>query len=269
MGKTISHIKIQQVSIPFSTMTDHISSVISTLIYHHEQKRPAPKQYEPRRPEPKQSMALKQPYRHLPPIQAPCRPVHVDTFNKNVLGKRARVESTAVVQQVAPPVMTEEQKFELRIITTACGLIKKLCDDNAVFTRKVTNFDSKTKPAISIEEYVFRFINYTGHRIQKMVATMVLMDRLCIHMNIKMDLFNFHRIFASCFLLADKMEDDYPMLRSDMCFLAGISRGELGALEYYTFEHLNYNASVDRKAFFDYFNQLQELLDHHSKQISK
>lgn len=299
-----------------SSSTIELSTIITAMFHRHEEKRPH-KRYGHRVH--KQIMTLR--HRHLPPIDAPSRPVRVDLFKKNVLGKRVRVEHTQshntqshntppVIQPpvIQPPVvqlpvqpsdqdvsrplatqppsqsvetpvvfgtkiirsdLTDWERYEMKILVAACRLITKLCLDNKIFERKITKYDSKTEPVISVQEYVFRFMDSANHRIQKMVAILVLIDRLCTNMDIRLNHFNFHRIFASCFHLADKMEDDFYLYSSDVCIMAGLSLDDLVALEAHTFQQLKYNVCVSRSEFEDYYKNLQELVGHYENKVAK
>ena len=148
-----------------------------------------------------------------------------------------------------------------RISSTLEGIIHKneventensLVDyDNSLFTLK-------TIPKISIEDYLNRIQKYTELEDSTLIIALIYIDRLSENKNIKLSIYNVHRILFTAVLLAIKYNEDEIYENNIFAEIFGVSNKELNNLESEFLDLIEFKLFITKKIFQIYYNKIYD-----------
>lgn len=126
------------------------------------------------------------------------------------------------------------------IVETVGASLDRVCQANAGRVQRKecilrvgdTSFDAKSKPPISISEYVARVAYYAETSEEAIILSLIYIDRVIIkNPSILLTVINVHRLFLAACLVAGKFFDDDYYNNSFYAKLGGVPTSEMNQLE--------------------------------------
>ena len=120
------------------------------------------------------------------------------------------------------------------------GLILRYIDVfmNAADKPSSTILDCRIVPPMDVKDYINRILQYGDNSEDVIIHCLYYVEKCCeIH---KLTLFNFHKLFAVCYLLSVKFVSDYHYCNAHYAKVFGVTIEEINCLEIYVLQLLNF-----------------------------
>lgn len=111
-------------------------------------------------------------------------------------------------------------------------------------------------PPISIEKYIIRLYSYSKISDISHICSLILLDRLLKTTNIKLNIFNFHRLYCTSLRIASKIFDEYFKDNTTFASISGLSLQELNYLEKEYLRNIQWDLFIDFNTYSYYVNLL-------------
>ena len=140
----------------------------------------------------------------------------------------------------------KEESSDRRIISTISDLLNNICNENENVSKKdkITYFEMKAIPSISLKDYLFRLYYYSKAEESTMIITLIYIDRLININNLLLTYYNIYKIILSAFISAMKYNDDKKYSMSFYSKLCGVSSNEINILELQFLFLIKYNLFI-------------------------
>ena len=148
-----------------------------------------------------------------------------------------------------------------RISSTLEGIINKNEAENTennLVDYDHSPFTHKTVPKISIEDYLNRIQKYSELEDSTLIIALIYIDRLLENKNIKLSIYNVHRILFTAVLLAIKYNEDEIYENNIFAEIFGVSNKELNNLESEFLDLIEFNLFITKKIFQLYYNKIYD-----------
>ena len=119
-------------------------------------------------------------------------------------------------------------------------------------------FSHKTIPKISIEDYLNRIQKYSELEDSTLIIALIYIDRILENKNIKLSIYNVHRILFTAILLAIKYNEDKIYENSLYAEVFGVSNKELNNLESEFLDLIEFKLFIAKKVFQLYYNKIYD-----------
>ena len=119
-------------------------------------------------------------------------------------------------------------------------------------------FSHKIIPKISIEDYLNRIQKYSELEDSTLIIALIYIDRLLENKNIKLSIYNVHRILFTAVLLAIKYNEDEIYENNIFAEIFGVSNKELSNLESEFLDLIEFNLFITKKIFQLYYNKIYD-----------
>ena len=121
------------------------------------------------------------------------------------------------------------------------------------------NFEIKSNPNISLQNYLSRILKYTKPQPSTIIISLILIDKFCETSNINLNKKNIHKIFLTSIIVAIKYNEDEYFTNNYYAKVGGIVQKELLNLEYMFLTLLNFNIFIDEKIYNNYKDKIDNL----------
>eukprot|EP00756_Hemistasia_phaeocysticola_P012895 Hpha_TRINITY_DN15235_c7_g2::TRINITY_DN15235_c7_g2_i2::g.67923::m.67923 len=109
---------------------------------------------------------------------------------------------------------------------------------------KSTPYDAVSLPTISIVDYLKRWVRHTRCSAAAVVASVILLDRLCISTGVNVTARNIHKLLLAALTVTHKWHCDTPFFNSHYARVGGVSLTELNNLERMLLSDLDFDLTV-------------------------
>ena len=121
---------------------------------------------------------------------------------------------------------------------------------------EINCYRAREIPPISIEKYIIRLYTYSKISDVSHICSLILLDRILKATNIKLNMFNFHRLYCISLRIASKIFDEYFKDNSSFASISGLSLQELNYLEKEYLRNIQWNLFIDFNTYSYYVNLL-------------
>jgi len=150
-----------------------------------------------------------------------------------------------------------------------CAARALLCtiSSHASRQRGSTLFDSHCVPAISLSDYLQILHRNLGCSDAVLVCATALLDRVLVDSAtepseaIRLTVWNVHRLFFACLVLAAKYNEDHVLRNSDYARCGGISTASLNEYERFLLRKLSFRLNVGEEQYVAYLGSLATMED--------
>ncbi|KAJ9473250.1 Cyclin-U4-1 [Diplonema papillatum] len=122
-------------------------------------------------------------------------------------------------------------------------------------------------PAISLEDYLYRWVRYSFCSSETFVLAVILIDRLAYRTGLLITSINVHRLLLVALVLAAKFRDDVYYSNKYYASVGGVTAAEMNALEISALADLDWELYVDPDQYNMYVAEFQK--QRTCKQLSK
>ena len=152
-----------------------------------------------------------------------------------------------------PPVTRESPTAKL---LTIANVLSHVCEQNVTFDKEKSIFNSVATNKISIKDYMNRIHKYGPKNKDEvyLVVALVYVDKFLVSMDMRLNLFNVHRIWLVAYLLAIKFLDDDHYNNKWFASVGGIPLQELNDLEADFLHAIRFDLRLD--TYGEYVQQL-------------
>ena len=149
----------------------------------------------------------------------------------------------------------EKKDIEQKAVELISDLLKSICDKNEsqplnFNSNLLKPFTTKTRPSISIKDYLLRLTQFTKMEESTMILILIYIDRIC----------NYNKILASAFV-AIKFNEDIHYSLEVYAKIGGVPPSELEYLEFHFLILIKFALNVDRTLFDKYSETLVSFQD--------
>eukprot|EP01059_Diplonema_ambulator_P037200 TRINITY_DN96_c0_g7_i1.p1 TRINITY_DN96_c0_g7~~TRINITY_DN96_c0_g7_i1.p1 ORF type:complete len:184 (+),score=44.76 TRINITY_DN96_c0_g7_i1:62-553(+) len=116
-------------------------------------------------------------------------------------------------------------------------------------------YDSATKPAISLEDYMQRLVHHSRCGLDAIIISIIYMDRICVRTGIVITENNVHRLLLAGFIVAIKWSQDRVCTNTHYATVGGVDLKELNRLERTALEAMSWETHVENVVFSRYAGQ--------------
>ena len=131
--------------------------------------------------------------------------------------------------------------------------------DNDSGLINMTVYDGKNIPPISVLNYIKRLFKFTDASSESHYLTLILLDRILNINNIKLNLRNFHRLYAMSLRIASKLVDDIHYSNLYYSRVSGINIVEYNLLELKYLKDIKWTLNYNQRDIQKIINLLQSL----------
>ena len=172
---------------------------------------------------------------------------NMEKYEANSDSEQSETEEASTAEVISNKNLLKEIEETLNSIISKTDKEKKTGD-------KITPFDHKHIPRISIYDYLFRIQKYTGIENNTIIIALIYIDRICTkkNKNIILNKHNIHRILVTAILVSIKYNEDHICDNLYFSKVAGVSLKELNHLECKFLEIINYDLFVSEELFQKY-----------------
>eukprot|EP01061_Rhynchopus_euleeides_P002511 TRINITY_DN11918_c0_g2_i1.p2 TRINITY_DN11918_c0_g2~~TRINITY_DN11918_c0_g2_i1.p2 ORF type:complete len:165 (+),score=74.08 TRINITY_DN11918_c0_g2_i1:505-999(+) len=121
----------------------------------------------------------------------------------------------------------------------------------------VSIYDGQKVPAISIEEYLARWVVHTGCDTEVLVIAVIYIDRLCTRTGMQITTTNVHRMLLASLVVATKWQQDRVHANTHYAAVGGVTNAELSRLEVNFLNSLEWETHVEASLLTKYVKQFR------------
>ena len=160
----------------------------------------------------------------------------------------------------------EKKNIEQKTVELISDLLKGICDKNESqpinFNSNILKpFTTKTRPSISIKDYLLRLSKFTKMEESTMILVLIYIDRICNYNKIQLLYQNIFKIILASAFVAIKFNEDIHYSLEVYAKIGGVPPSELEYLEFHFLILIKFALNVDRTLFDKYSETLVSFQD--------
>ena len=159
-----------------------------------------------------------------------------------------------------------KKDIELKTVELISDLLKSICDKNEsqplnFNSNLLKPFTTKTRPSISIKDYLLRLTQLTKMEESTMILILIYIDRICNYNKIQLIYNNIFKLILASAFVAIKFNEDIHYSLEVYAKIGGVPPSELEYLEFHFLILIKFALNVDRTLFDKYSETLVSFQD--------
>ena len=160
----------------------------------------------------------------------------------------------------------EKKDIEQKAVELISDLLKSICDKNEPQLMNSNHsilkpFTTKTRPSISIKDYLLRLTQFTKMEESTMILILIYIDRICNYNKIQLIYNNIFKLILASAFVAIKFNEDIHYSLEVYAKIGGVPPSELEYLEFHFLILIKFALNVDRTLFDKYSETLVSFQD--------
>ena len=160
----------------------------------------------------------------------------------------------------------EKKNIEQKTVELISDLLKGICDKNESqpinFNSNILKpFTTKTRPSISIKDYLLRLSKFTKMEESTMILVLIYIDRICNYNKIQLLYQNIFKIILASAFVAIKFNEDIHYSLEVYAKIGGVPPSELEYLEFHFLILIKFALSVNKTLYDKYSESLTSFQD--------
>ena len=160
----------------------------------------------------------------------------------------------------------EKKDIEQKAVELISDLLKSICDKNEsqplnFNSNLLKPFTTKTRPSISIKDYLLRLTQFTKMEESTMILILIYIDRICNYNKIQLIYNNIFKLILASAFVAIKFNEDIHYSLKKKKKIGGVPPSELEYLEFHFLILIKFALNVDRTLFDKYSETLVSFQD--------
>ena len=160
----------------------------------------------------------------------------------------------------------EKKDIEQKAVELISDLLKSIRDKNEsqplTFNSNLLKpFTTKTRPSISIKDYLLRLTQFTKMEESTMILILIYIDRICNYNKIQLIYNNIFKLILASAFVAIKFNEDIHYSLEVYAKIGGVPPSELEYLEFHFLILIKFALNVDRTLFDKYSETLVSFQD--------
>ena len=160
----------------------------------------------------------------------------------------------------------EKKNIEQKTVELISDLLKGICDKNESqpinFNSNILKpFTTKTRPSISIKDYLLRLSKFTKMEESTMILVLIYIDRICNYNKIQLLYQNIFKIILASAFVAIKFNEDIHYSLEVYAKIGGVPPSELEYLEFHFLILIKFALNVNKTLYDKYSESLTSFQD--------
>ena len=160
----------------------------------------------------------------------------------------------------------EKKNIEQKTVELISDLLKGICDKNESqpinFNSNILKpFTTKTRPSISIKDYLLRLSKFTKMEESTMILVLIYIDRICNYNKIQLLYQNIFKIILASAFVAIKFNEDIHYSLEVYAKIGGVPPSELEYLEFHFLILIKLALNVNKTLYDKYSESLTSFQD--------
>jgi hypothetical protein len=160
----------------------------------------------------------------------------------------------------------EKKNIEQKTVELISYLLKGICDKNESqpinFNSNILKpFTTKTRPSISIKDYLLRLSKFTKMEESTMILVLIYIDRICNYNKIQLLYQNIFKIILASAFVAIKFNEDIHYSLEVYAKIGGVPPSELEYLEFHFLILIKFALNVNKTLYDKYSESLTSFQD--------
>ena len=160
----------------------------------------------------------------------------------------------------------EKKNIEQKTVELISDLLKGICDKNESqpinFNSNILKpFTTKTRPSISIKDYLLRLSKLTKMEESTMILVLIYIDRICNYNKIQLLYQNIFKIILASAFVAIKFNEDIHYSLEVYAKIGGVPPSELEYLEFHFLILIKFALNVNKTLYDKYSESLTSFQD--------
>ena len=162
--------------------------------------------------------------------------------------------------------IANQREVEKKNIELISDLLKGICDKNESqpinFNSNILKpFTTKTRPSISIKDYLLRLSKFTKMEESTMILVLIYIDRICNYNKIQLLYQNIFKIILASAFVAIKFNEDIHYSLEVYAKIGGVPPSELEYLEFHFLILIKFALNVNKTLYDKYSESLTSFQD--------
>jgi len=160
----------------------------------------------------------------------------------------------------------EKKNIEQKTVELISDLLRGICDKNESqpinFNSNILKpFTTKTRPSISIKDYLLRLSKFTKMEESTMILVLIYIDRICNYNKIQLLYQNIFKIILASAFVAIKFNEDIHYSLEVYAKIGGVPPSELEYLEFHFLILIKFALNVNKTLYDKYSESLTSFQD--------
>ena len=162
--------------------------------------------------------------------------------------------------------IANQRDIEQKTVELISDLLKGICDKNESqpinFNSNILKpFTTKTRPSISIKDYLLRLSKFTKMEESTMILVLIYIDRICNYNKIQLLYQNIFKIILASAFVAIKFNEDIHYSLEVYAKIGGVPPSELEYLEFHFLILIKFALNVNKTLYDKYSESLTSFQD--------
>ncbi len=187
-------------------------------------------------------------------------------INRNINQRHIQTPPRSNNYLIANQREVEKKNIEQKTVELISDLLKGICDKNESqpinFNSNILKpFTTKTRPSISIKDYLLRLSKFTKMEESTMILVLIYIDRICNYNKIQLLYQNIFKIILASAFVAIKFNEDIHYSLEVYAKIGGVPPSELEYLEFHFLILIKFALNVNKTLYDKYSESLTSFQD--------